>query len=275
MKTKLILTLTACFLLLAADLIGQSAGKTRGSQEVFGDEKISIPEAYVFELSVVMELKTNEPGEEESSMKYRMRYQMNNAAMAMIPLEIDGRKPEDDLKVVVDFEMQRMINFVDSEYSKMGMVYPLADARIASKSDLNPATTQFKKTGRKKVLFDLECEEYTLRSPDLNGTLWIAPDLEINLTKSFQALGLQIQTGDLGSDAQPRGFIMEFETTSEKGVTSNMKVVDLNLDDYFELNTEGYAFSVVPVVDEEDHEIDSESYPEDSKINEEAIKKAK
>ena len=65
-------------------------------------------------------------------------------------------------------------------------------------------------------------------------------------------LDSNLSLGDQGPEEEPKGFIMEFETTNkETKAMTKMKVVDLDFDDEFTLATEGYIFTTMPMVDKE------------------------
>lgn len=254
MKTKSNAFLILFIVVLSGNLMGQKDQTDRAMEEVFG-EKIEMPSEYSFNKSVTMELSTNSNASGNSTMVYLMRYQDDNSCVGMTPLNIDGKGPEVDATTVVDFNQMKMVTFMETESSKMATIYPIREDQITKGKALAEESPTFKETGVTKEVLGYLCKEYKITSTELKGTVWLAPEIEINLTKSFGALGLQFELGDQGPENDPRGFIMEFEISNKTTKSStNMKVINVELNNSHTLSTDGYIFTTMPVVEEEHKE---------------------
>ncbi len=240
-KTLISATLLMCLPLLTCSVYGQSSSKVK---EVFGDNTITLPVEYQFDKSVTMELTTwdSDGSEEGATSVYLMRYHKNQNHIGMEPVEMSGMDQVMDADVVIDFDRMHMITFMAGDESSMALVSDISDKQVVAHGSTDSRDVKFKKTGKEKELFGFYCFEYKVTGADLTGTVWSAPELDLNLNKSFQALGLQFEMGDDGQGQDPNGFIVEFDLTNKKtGVRSKMKVINVDLNDNFSLNTSGYV----------------------------------
>lgn len=241
-------------LLISLPALSQSEDANRAMKEVFGEE-VEVPEHYTFDKKVTMELITEAPSEKASRLTYAMRYQKNNSCVGMTPIEVEGESPISMGTTVVDFNQMKMITFLETNGSKMATVFPIEDEQITAGSKLAQESPEFTPTGNEKEILGFNCKEYKIKSKNLKGTVWLAEEIDINLSKSFEALGLQFEMGDQGPEEEPKGFIMEFETTNKQSRrATHMQVKDIDFEDRFSLSTDGYIFTTMPVVEEEHRE---------------------
>lgn len=250
MKSLVFVILMIPMGLLNINLQAQDKDSKSAATSAFGDNSISLPVEYEFDKSVKMELLTsNELEGKSSKMTYTMRYHDSNNYIGMSPTEVDGVVPNPQASVVVDFDRMHMITFMNTASSKMAFVYAISDDQMVDKEAKSSVT--FERTGNEKELYGYFCFEYAFSSPEAKGTVWVAPELDINIAKSFEALGLQFEMGDDGQGNGPSGFIIEFDlTTKESGEHTQMHVLEVDLADDYLLPTEGYvATSMAPAVD--------------------------
>jgi len=243
------------FFFVSIQASAQSEDANRAMKQVFGEE-VAVPGVYSFDKKVIMELISEAPSEKASRLTYAMHYKDDNTCVAMTPIQKgEGDGPVSMGTTVVDFNQMQMITFIETNGSKMATVFPIQDDQITAGSALAQESPEFTPTGNEKEILGYNCKEYKLKSTKLKGKIWLAEGIDINLSKSFEALDLQFEMGDHGPEAEPKGFIMEFETTDKKsGEVTRMKVKEIDFQDRFQLSTEGYIFTSMPVVEEEHHE---------------------
>ncbi len=240
--------------LIAVQVKSQGENAEKAMREVFGEE-IEVPAEYSFDKKVVMELITNSKDEPTARLTYAMHYKEDNSSVGMTPIQKEGEGPISMGTTVVDFNQMKMITFIETNGSKMATVFSIRDDQITEGSKLAHESPEFTPTGNEKEILGYKCKEYKLKSKELKGKVWLAEDIDINLSKSFEAWGLQFEMGDQGPEDEPKGFIMEFETTDkESGRETHMKVKDIDFEDRFSLSTDGYIFTTMPVVEEEHRE---------------------
>ncbi len=251
MKSLVFVVLMIVTGLVNLNLQAQSKDSKSAAASAFADKSIVLPIEYEFDKSVKMELLTeNKKAGEKSQMIYVMRYHQTNNYIGMSPAQVDGVAPDPQANVIIDFERMHMITFMNTESSKMAFVYSIGEDQMASQD--TESNVNFKQTGEEKVLFGFTCYEYEFSSKDANGTVWAAPELDISLAKSFEALGLQFEMGDDGQGNDPNGFIIEFDLeTKSTGEHTQMHVLEVNMTDDFQLNTEGFVPTyMAPAVEE-------------------------
>ena len=161
-------------------------------KEVFGEE-IEVPVEYRFTKRVTMQLHTEGSEEDLKALSYIMRYQDDNSCVAMSPVELEGESIANLGTTVVDFNLMQMITFIESGDSKMATVYSIQEDEITRGKALAQESPEFKATGNTKEILGYSCKEFKLTSTELKGLVWLAEDIDINLTKSFNALGLQFE----------------------------------------------------------------------------------
>jgi len=242
------------FFLYSLQVASQSEDANRAMKEVFGEE-VNVPAEYAFNKKVTIELISETPKEKTSRLTYIMHYKDDNSCVGMTPVEVEGESPISMGTTVVDFNQMKMITFMETNGSKMATVFPIEDDQMTAGTALAQESPEFVATGNEKEILGYNCSEYKVKSSELKGKVWLAEDIDINLSKSFEALGLQFEMGDQGPELEPKGFIMEFETTEKKtGKFTRMRVKEIDLDERFNLSTEGYIFTSMPVVEEEHRE---------------------
>lgn len=251
MKSLVFAILSISMVLLNINLTAQDKDSQSAAASAFADKSISLPVNYEFDKSVQMELVTSDAENGESSkMVYTMRYHDSNNYIGMTPTEVDGVKPNPQANVMVDFERMHMITFMNTGSSMMAFVYEISEDQMADQN--SKASVRFEKTENEKEMFGYICFEYLFSSPEAEGRVWVAPELEINIEKSFEALGLQFEMGDHGQGSEgPKGFIIEFDlTTKSTGERAEMQVLEVDLNDRHSFSTEGYvATSMTPAED--------------------------
>ncbi len=238
-KTLVSAILLMSLSVLTLSLYGQSVDKVK---EVFNDNTITLPVEYQFDKSVTMKLTTWEKdgSAEGTTSVYLMRYHKNHNHIGMEPVEMSGLDQVMDADVIIDFDRMHMITFLAGGESRMALVSDISDKQVVAHGTTDSRDVKFKKTGNEKELFGFKCFEYKVSGDELTGTVWSAPDLDLNLSKSFQALGLQFEMGDGGQD--PNGFILEFDLTNQvTDARSKMNVIQVDLDDSYSLETAGFV----------------------------------
>jgi len=243
------------FILFASFLANaQTENANQAMQEIFGEE-IDLPTKYSFDKKVVMEIAMGNPEGDIKTLTYAMRYREDNSSVGMTPIQGDGEGRSSLGTTIIDFDQLKMITFIETNDTKMATVFSIGEDQLSSESSFAKNKPQFNPTGEEKEILGYNCKEYRVKSKKMTGTVWTSEDLDINLTKSFEALGLQFDIGDRDSEENTGGFIMEFETTDkESGKKIHMQVKDIDLKDRFSLSTKGYIFTSMPVVEEEHRE---------------------
>lgn len=173
----------------------------------------------------------------------------------MQPSLVDGKKPARTSDIVLDFESMSMISFMVSNDSKMALIMPIDKKRISeSRKSRGWKSNELVKTNETKDILGYACQLYRLQNDQEKGEIWLAPDLDIDLTDSFSALGMNFAVADeTDSKPMPKGFILEFITRNEQNnELARMKVTDVNLDAPYTFKTKGYVPTRLPAVMDEE-----------------------
>ncbi|MCA1763073.1 MAG: DUF4412 domain-containing protein [Flavobacteriales bacterium] len=242
-------TQLALVLILTLPAIGWGQNLTTKNEMggVFS-ESVDVPDKYHFDHSVKMELTTTDDvAGTDSEIVFTVWYSNTENYIGMKPEFINGQKPVPNAEMVVDFEGERTITFLNASTSKMAMVYPVDKKRLGLLSDsLAPKITE---TDRYQKILGYKCREYLLSTEEMEGKYWLTTELDLNTVRSLQALNLQIETGLQNVGKGENGFIMKYQTTKKSnGEHSELTVVDVKLDGTHTISTGDYMFTSMPEV---------------------------
>jgi len=228
-------------------LTGQTISQSGAMGAVFG-EVVEVPDSYNFSHAVKMELTTTDKVAGTSNeIIYTVWYAETEDYIGMKPEFINGQKPVPNAEMVVDFEGLRTITFLNASTSKMAMVYPVDKTRLGlASTNSSPEITE---TDRYKNILGYKCREYEINSNELEGKYWLTTEINLNTTRSLQALNLQLETGLQNVGDGERGFILKYQTKiKSNGEESEMKVLKIKLDNPYTISTGDYMFTSMPEV---------------------------
>jgi hypothetical protein len=221
-----------------------------GKMGISMERPANVKDKYDYTGNLVMTVQTwNENGDTDGEVLYTTHYTKDNKGYAMDFTS----KDKGDSKMIFDNDNQIMIILGDNGKDKSGIVMAMAvnDSLAAAEKKNTTETnntaavgntdyyTNFKKTGRTKVISGYSCEEFVFEDTENKASYWITNDLPAELwSKMFNANTIaSVYAG------RPNGFIMEWnnekKNTKEK---SQMVVKEVNKNKSASISTIGYNF---------------------------------
>jgi hypothetical protein len=195
-------------------------------------EPIEVAEAYSFTKKVVYDMRTSVddgPGSmlyvllmnpDQKYVGYQMTEISSKGETVQMPMEFT---------MIIDYDHAATVVLMEDE--KMAQIIPMETLESVVEGEETENQSTVVKTGNTKDILGYRCEEYQIKSEDMDGSIWIAPDIEIynqSFLKDFgnSAFALKSELMDL------TGLTMEmdirsFSGNSKKPVEMNMKVVSL------------------------------------------------
>lgn len=243
MKTLLLSVALFLFLSNPHNLFSQVSERSSILSDLIGDSTINLPESYECVKSITIQLFTQSNDSLSEGLKYILRYPESGSFMVMMPQDLADSTPRRKSEMVIDFEKMQMITFLNSAGAKMAVVMPVEPTQIADTKTLAQKYGTLTKTGKTKIVSGHQAEEYRFNSESEIGTLWIGQDIDLGITKSFAAIGLEI----LPPEIESKGIIVEFDSRDKfSGKHTRMSLLDVNMSDPYIINTEGYIPTRLP-----------------------------
>lgn len=243
MKTLVLLVISFLILSHPPGSYGQGTEVSSVLSGLMGDSTIDLPERFECNKSLTIQLLTENDDSVEHSAKYILRYPESGSYMIMMPIESSTTRANGNSEVVIDFDQMQMITFLRSGGAKMAVIMPVKASQISDKASLSQKYGQLTKTGKSKIISGHEAEEYAFNSENTEGTLWIAHDFDIGISKSFSALGLKINSGDNPSS----GIIVELDAKDKKTAKhTKVSLLRVNFKDDYTINTAGFIPTKLP-----------------------------
>lgn len=238
---------TAFFALLLLNVIPAKAQQSETAAmltQLLGDEQIVLPDAFRFDKSIEIKIKTEKKDVHSRKINYLLRFSDHSDYLSMDLLKKSGRMPVDDSELVIDFSGMEMISFLTTPSAKMAVILPLEDTFITDIASLENTYQNLSKTDRSKSICGYPALEYTFESPELKGSLWLSSELELGISKNLDAVGLKINPDGTNS---PGGVIMALESVNKNtGEQTQIEIEDLKLSDTHEIPTAGYIPTRLP-----------------------------
>ncbi len=240
---KTLLHAVALFFLLCNPFnsVSQVSEVSSVLSDLIGDSTIDLAESYDYDKSITIQLFNESDDSLRHALIYILRFSENGNFMVMIPEQASDSRGKSEM--VIDFEKMRMITFLKTAGAKMAVVMPVESAQIADMNTLFHKFGTLSKTGEKKIILGHQAEEYRFNSDNESGTLWIGKDFDLNIKKSFSAIGLEI----LPPKIESKGNIVEVDFRNKStGTHTKMSLLDVNMSDPYAIITEGYIPTRLP-----------------------------
>ncbi len=199
-----------------------------------GGSNISIGDEYSFTSTAVYKMNTAS-NDKKSSMDYTMMLNPDKPYMAtrMGSMEMEGKKNDmaKNMTMIMDFEANAMVMVMEDQ--KMVNVMSLDKMGNIQDADTVSSNATIKKTGKTKKILGHTCDEYLITSDNMEGSLWIAPDLESFSKVMYKNIGGNAALANNPSLKDMKGMMMEMDMTvqDEKGKGSSkleMQIVSLD-----------------------------------------------
>lgn len=243
MKTLLLSVALFLFLSYPSHSFSQGSEVSSVLTGLIGDSTIDLPESFECNKSITIQLLTESNDSLRKGLNYILRYPEHGNYMIMMPANNSDSDMKRKSEMVIDFEKMQMITFLYSAGAKMAVVMPVEASQIADMTTLSQKYGALIKTGKSKIISGHKAEEFRFNSETETGTLWIGQDFNLNITKSFAALGLEIHSPEVKS----KGIIVELESVDKStGKHTKMSLLDVNLKDQYTINTSGYIPTKLP-----------------------------
>ncbi len=208
--------------------------------DITGSERISLPESFVFDKSLDITFSSGTKSN-LSVLQYKFRYPENQAYMAMTITGQAEESTEKNPEIVVDFETERIINFMCFSHTKMALIHTLTE----SKKDVRILKTDcsgLRPTEKSKLILGYNCTAYRFENESAKGTVWIAATVDSSLEKLFSGLGLSVLI-----DETQTGYILLMEAKElNSGELTKVAVNQVNVDDDYAIDSQSYVATAVP-----------------------------
>lgn len=197
-------------------------------------------ESYTFDLvSKVHMTTTSRKGKvEESDMT--MRVGKDCMGMTVESEDIKGVPPT----VIFDYGNYSMITLMEDKGEKSGMAMAMNKDQIARLTEEtleeNMGNVVITKTGATKSILGHTCYQYTYKSDDGTGDMWMAEDVEMAMGDIFGVMTMSNKKASLPEN-YPNGYLMEMTTTdTDKGDVLHYLVTSLEEDANEKVSTSEY-----------------------------------
>jgi GLPGLI family protein len=246
--SPLALSLVFSFFMLPANgFAQQDHDSTNLMKTLVGDESIKLPAAYSFQESVTMQfdvidLKTNE----KESIEYVLYAKPGSPYIGLIPKTVNGKSPDFQFKMVVNYAENIMVSFLASAKSKMAVVQSMPEEDFL---DEDYPKIEIEETGETKEIAGYTCDGFKLESPEIESTIWVTEEIDSKFDRVYKAMGVDIGADAKVADELRNGFIMSFSSVNQLDNTrSEMEVTAVNLNDDYSIETQGYTITNMPTV---------------------------
>lgn len=208
--------------------------------DITGGERISLPDSYVFERSLDLTFSSG-PKANLTSLQYKFRSPESEAYLAMTISDLAEGNTQKNPEMVVDFETERIINFMCFSHTKMALIHTLTEP----KKDIRISKTDYsglKPTEKSKSILGYNCKAYRFSNDSFKGIVWIASEIAAGLDVLFTELGLSIAL-----DEGHTGYILLMESEKkDTGELTNIAVNQVNTDDVYAIDSQNYVATAVP-----------------------------
>ena len=208
--------------------------------DITGSERISLPESFVFDKSIDITFSTGSKAK-PSILQYKFRSPQNQGYMSMTISGLSAENTSKNPEVVLDFETERIINFMCFSNTKMALIHPLTE----SKKDIRVLKTNFtglKPTENSQLILGYNCTAYRFENESSKGTVWITTAIDAGLENLFSELGLSISI-----DETHTGYIMLMEgKENHSGEMSKVAVSQVSVNDAYAIDSQSYVATAVP-----------------------------
>ena len=243
MKTLLLSVALFLFLSCPSNSFSQGSEVTAVLTGLIGDSTIELPESFECNKSITIQLLTESDDSLSKGLNYILRYPEHGNYMIMMPADVNAPDMKGKSEMVIDFENMQMITFLYSAGAKMAVVMPVESTQIADIKTLSQKYGSLTSTGMTKIISGHQAEEFRFNSESETGTLWIGKDFNLHITKSFAAIGLEIQS----PEDKAKGIIVELDSRDKStGTHTRMRLLDVNMKDLYTVSTSGFIPTKLP-----------------------------
>jgi cellobiose-specific phosphotransferase system component IIB len=200
-----------------------------------GGGSIPIAEAYDFESRLAYKL-TTESGKKSNSMDYMVLINPETKYMAtrLGSVEENGKKSDVDVNVttIMDYGRNAMVMIMEEQKMATVMSMNIVNAVIDT-AEIAENNVKIEKSGKTKDILGYSCDEYLMKSDDVEGSVWIAKDMDVASKAMFQNMGNSSFAKNSGW-LDEKGMMMEMdmlvnEENSKK--PSHMKMTLTGIDE--------------------------------------------
>jgi hypothetical protein len=199
-----------------------------------GGAAIPIADEYTFESRLMYKL-TTESGKKSNAMDYIVLINPDEEYMAtqMGEMEEDGKKSDVTVNVttIMDYGNKAMVMIMEEQKMANVMSMGIMSAAIDS-TDIVDNNVTVQKTGKTKEILGYTCDEYFMKSDDVEGSVWIATDVEFVSKSMFDNMGNSSFAKNSGW-LDEKGMMMEMdmmvnEEKSKKPSRMNMTMISMD-----------------------------------------------
>jgi len=209
---------------------------------ITSSEKISLSKPIDFEKSLILVHSTGVKSN-KTDLEYTLRYPESQDYMSMTISGFPGENPKTKPEILINFDEDKMITFMNFADSKMAMVRNLSETKNGV-AILNASYQNLEKTGKSKKILGYSCIEYTFKNPDLEGSVWLAPSIGDEFAQSFSTLGLYVESDPASN---PGGYIMRLKANDiNTGEILSLVIKDINQKAPYSIDAENYVVAVHP-----------------------------
>ena len=159
-----------------------------------------------------------------------------------------------NMTTILDYENDAMIMIMEDQKMAQVMSMDMLTKNIKTNKENGETQSEMSlsKTGKTKDILGHNCEEYMVSSEDMNGTLWIAPEMETFNHSIFKNMGNQSFASNT-QFADLKGMMMEMDMQVKEGkgkkesdmkmniVSINEQSTDIAMANYRTINLGGSA----------------------------------
>jgi hypothetical protein len=229
-------------------------------KQAMGLADLDFEEQYRFSSSMVMDVESFDPEEDEKSeMKYTMYFNEDDNSFAM---RFAGENQEtgrnEESLMIFDMKNHILLILSEADGEKNGIAFSIASDSLEAEPDFAEQTLtdeeisefdgydQFhslsKKTGRTRTISGYKCEEYVMEDDEQRTEYWLSPDAMFDYSGAWGYMGgMQALTmGTVGLN----GLLMEINYT-DKLTNGWSKMVVREIDPDTPNNIDVTGFSVI------------------------------
>jgi len=158
-------------------------------------------------------------------------------ATKMGSMDQDGKKTKMPMNMttIMDFQNNAMIMIMEEQ--KMANVMSMDMISDVTENEDSEAEKTIIKTGQTKEILGYRCEEYKITSEDMEGNIWIAPDIEAYDQSFLKNLGNSTFAKETEL-TELKGLMMEMEMTIKSGKKNKSTDMKMNVISFEEKETE-------------------------------------
>ncbi len=201
-------------------------------------EKVETADRYSFTTEVVYKMEAIIDGK-PTSMDYTMLLNPDEEYMATkigSMMGQDGKKTKMamNMTTIMDFQNNAMIMIMEEQ--KIAQIMSMSQINDMAENDEPQVETSITKTGRTKEILGYKCEEYQMTSEDMEGSIWIAPDIEVYNQSFLNNLGSssfanKSELMDLKGLTMEMDMTIKSEKKKKKGGDMNMKMTVISFEE--------------------------------------------